>query len=143
MFANLNSNQQQFFNQQTNNIEIAYSQQYFNTNNNHNFNNHHNQQQQQQQQQQHLPSCIVIGCKNSYSNSSVKYYQVPLLTDNNSNNIARQWYINTLREDLLDFVLSSSSNTSTTTNNNGLKSDLLPTPHYVCIERTVAKGKDS
>jgi len=130
MFANLNSNQQQFFNQQTNNIEIAYSQQYFNTNNNnHNFNNHHNQQQQ------HLPSCIVIGCKNSYSNSSVKYYQVPLLTDNNSNNIARQWYINTLREDLLDFVLSSNSNTSTTTNNNnGLKLDLLPTPHYVCIE---------
>lgn len=54
----------------------------------------------------HSPRCIVIGCKNAYPNPSIKYYQVPgIEPDSVENNTSRQWYINTLREDLLDFIL--------------------------------------
>ena len=77
------------------------------------------------------PSCIVIGCKNGngQSNSHVKYYQVPFIqqhgtSNSNTNatniNTARQWYINTLREDLLDYVNSQQFNQNPI--------------HYVCIE---------
>ena len=54
-----------------------------------------------------LPTCIVIGCINSIHNQTVKYYKIPI----ENSNICRQWYINTLREDLEP------------TNN-----------HYICIE---------
>ena len=54
-----------------------------------------------------LPTCIVIGCINSIHNQTVKYYKVPI----DNSNICRQWYINTLREDL-----EPSNN------------------HYICIE---------
>jgi hypothetical protein len=54
-----------------------------------------------------LPTCIVIGCINSIHNQTVKYYKVPA----ENTNICRQWYINTLREDL-----EPSNN------------------HYICIE---------
>jgi hypothetical protein len=56
------------------------------------------------------PSCIVIGCKNGngLTNPNVKYYQVPFIhqTTSSNTNTYRQWYINTLREDLLDYVNS-------------------------------------
>ena len=54
-----------------------------------------------------LPTCIVIGCINSIHNQTIKYYKVPI----ENANICRQWYINTLREDL-----EPSNN------------------HYICIE---------
>ena len=71
------------------------------------------------------PSCIVIGCKNGngITNASVKYYQVPFIhaqQPNSPNPIPRQWYINTLREDLLDYVNSQQFNSRPM--------------HYVCIE---------
>ena len=65
------------------------------------------------------PQCIVIGCKNGENkivNESVKFYQVPNLTTSNA--IARQWYINTLREDLLEKIHHTKQ----------------PAHHYVCIE---------
>ena len=73
------------------------------------------------------PSCIVIGCKNGEgkNSTSVKYYQVPSI---NSSSIARQWYINTLREDLLDLVTKSSSSLA------AASSSYMPPPHHVCIE---------
>ena len=68
------------------------------------------------------PTCIVIGCKNGNGNSnpSLKYYQVPNL---NTNHIARQWYINTLREDLLDYLLNNQGNLQQ-----------IQHQHFVCIE---------
>ncbi len=97
------------------------------------------QQQQRQHEQQtehkHPPTCIVIGCRNSYPNPSVKFYQVPGITqltndlgERQENNISRQWYINTLREDLLDYILAKS--TVPLFNN----SQVSKQPHYVCIE---------
>jgi hypothetical protein len=43
-----------------------------------------------------LPACIVIGCVNATHNPAIKYYRIPA----NNPNICKQWYINTLREDL-------------------------------------------
>lgn len=65
------------------------------------------------------PQCIVIGCKNGENkilNENVKFYQVPNLTTSNA--IARQWYINTLREDLLEKIHQTKQ----------------PVQHFVCIE---------
>ena len=78
------------------------------------------------------PTCIVVGCKNGtgYSNPNVKYCQVPAINtaETAENNIARQWYINTLREDLLEFMASARCLQEPA-------SLLLPKPpHYVCIE---------
>ena len=42
------------------------------------------------------PCCIVIGCANATHNPIVKYYPVPV----GNINLCKQWYINTLREDL-------------------------------------------
>jgi hypothetical protein len=71
------------------------------------------------------PSCIVIGCKNggegATNSTSVKYYQVPSIQNNH---IARQWYINTLREDLLDSLLTHS-------NDSRQQQQAI---HFVCIE---------
>ena len=75
---------------------------------------------------QQPPSCIVVGCKNGSAQSSqpVKYYQVPQVhhhqpqQQQHTNQTARQWYINTLREDLLELIDSTPS----------------PPLHYVCIE---------
>jgi hypothetical protein len=68
--------------------------------------------------------CIVIGCKNAYPNSSIKYYQVPSIeSDFIENNTSRQWYINTLREDLLDYILISMKT-----------GKAIKETHYVCIE---------
>jgi hypothetical protein len=94
------------------------------------------QQQQHEQQpgQKLLPTCIVIGCKNAYPNPSIKFYQVPTINhsshenDRPENNISRQWYINTLREDLLDFILAKS------TPPNASNLQVSKQPHYVCIE---------
>jgi hypothetical protein len=63
------------------------------------------------------PSCIVIGCKNGEgkTNSNIKYYQVPSIHQN-----ARQWYINTLREDLYESLQNSAS--------------INQPSHFVCIE---------
>jgi hypothetical protein len=89
-------------------------------------NQHHHQQHQNNNcatiMTNRSPTCIVIGCKNGYGNSNpvLKYYQVPNL---NTNPIARQWYINTLREDLLDYLLTNQAN---------LKQ--LQQQHFVCIE---------
>ncbi|CAF0707489.1 unnamed protein product [Brachionus calyciflorus] len=70
--------------------------------------------------QTHNPYCIVIGCKNgeyrSSSTNSVKFYPLPSLATSNS--IARQWYINTLREDLLENILQTKQSNQ----------------HFVCIE---------
>ena len=76
---------------------------------------------------QQAPCCIVIGCKNSFPNTAIKYYQVPYInqTELIENNISRQWYINTLREDLLNYILL---------NNKVAKQNLSKQPHYVCIE---------
>jgi hypothetical protein len=120
MFAQQNIN-----NHISSSAHIEISSQYLNTNGNH-----------LKQNYTHLPSCIVIGCKNGsgYSSPSVKYYQVPTInlnTNDSLSSIARQWYINTLREDLLDFILSNKKNSIKSTLND-LSS--LPTPHYVCIE---------
>jgi hypothetical protein len=95
--------------------------------------------QQQHQQHNHFsssplnpPSCIVIGCKNGngISNVNVKYYQVPSIqstttTITNNTATARQWYINTLREDLLDYV-NSQRFVATPSSSAPI--------HYVCIE---------
>lgn len=72
----------------------------------------------------HSPRCIVIGCKNAYPNRSIKYYQVPAIEpDVVEDNTSRQWYINTLREDLLDFILL-----------NYKAGKPCKETHYVCIE---------
>jgi hypothetical protein len=75
------------------------------------------------------PTCIVIGCKNGmgYTSPNVKYYQVPDLENNNS--IARQWYINTLREDLLENLLDIQLDLATMDSN-----IVYQKPHFVCIE---------
>lgn len=80
----------------------------------------------------HLPSCIVIGCKNGFPNADVKYYQVPNINQLEAieNNISRQWYINTLREDLLDYILSNKAEKSP----KELGSNFTKQPHYVCLE---------
>lgn len=69
--------------------------------------------------------CIVVGCRHSeegvaLGSSPVKLYQVP---DIRSRAGARQWYINTLREDLLDSLQSVRD----------LANSSIPA-HYVCIE---------
>jgi hypothetical protein len=68
------------------------------------------------------PTCIVIGCKNGegVSNPNTKYYPVP-----SAQQIARQWYINTLREDLFD-SLQQQQRVS-------ISSSVIP-QHHVCIE---------
>lgn len=78
------------------------------------------------------PSCIVIGCKNAYPNSAIKYYQVPDISESEviENNISRQWYINTLREDLLDFILSNNKPII----NKNVGYNVSKQPHFVCIE---------
>ena len=81
------------------------------------------------------PTCIVIGCKNGHSNPMIKYYQVPDINQNdmieNSSSIARQWYINTLREDLYEYLVSKAKN-GIGNYPNGIQPP--PTPHFVCIE---------
>ena len=90
--------------------------------------------QRQQLEQNHLPACIVIGCKNAYPNPSLKFYKVPSIGQSShelgrpENNISRQWYIITLREDLLDFILAKSIPPTAS------NSQVSKQPHYVCIE---------
>lgn len=75
--------------------------------------------------------CIVIGCKNgcsnesdikNYSSSSVRYFQVPSLNSSTSLLLTKQWYINTLREDLFDELVKKQ------------QQHHHPTAHFVCIE---------
>ena len=72
MFAN---------NQTTNTLQTTIdlnTQQYFTATN-----------QLKQNYTNHLPSCIVIGCKNGngYSNQTVKYYQVPTININSNDKL--------------------------------------------------------
>ena len=73
--------------------------------------------------------CIVVGCKNGNGGGdnipNVRYFQVPCvaLTNEPVNlHLTKQWYINTLREDLFDELVKNPT------------SQLLSQPHFVCIE---------
>jgi hypothetical protein len=82
------------------------------------------------------PSCIVIGCKHGSGGttpSTTKFYKVPSISTNLDTQLqlAKQWYINTLREDLLDEITRSSTTTNTTINGGGGGGGV---NHFVCIE---------